>query len=232
MPNPKLEDAEPVPYEVRKTYLWAIVPAFMELLAFGSNLAARTSLVLIKFDIAANKASFTTNLPAQCQSIHKSSNMKFTVSMCKDEDFGEMMPMMFGTMGGQSQFVNAVWPHNLTKEGQEKHRQGFLHMKSIDPSQRWLKAVDDETGKIVGVAEWLVYDGPKPPEVDMDGPADYWDTQDDKEWTQALFRSFMEDRRKVLREATGPVLCRCRQFPYLYLDMLTSSRPFYLSCDA
>ena len=110
-------------------------------------------------------------------------------------------------MAEQSQFVNAVYPHNMTKEGQEKHCQTLLFVKSIDPSQRWLKATDNATGDIVGVAQWNVYDGPKPPEIELDGPDGIWDTQDDKEWAQALFRAFMEYRRKVIREATGPVMC-------------------------
>jgi hypothetical protein len=134
--------------------------------------------------------------------------MTFTIAMCKDDDFADMMPMMFGTMGGYSQFINALWPHNLTKEGQEKHRQGFLHSKAGDSSQRWLKATDKESGKIVGIAEWLVYDGPKPAEVGLDHPAGYWDTPDEEEWAQALFKSFMEDRRRVLREASGAVMCK------------------------
>ena len=118
-----------------------------------------------------------------------------------------MMPVMFGAMAERSQFVNAVYPHNMTPEGQEKHRQTFLFLKGIDPSQRWLKATDNATGEIVGVAQWNVFDGPKPPEIELDGPPGTWDTQDDKEWAQALFRAYMEDRRKVIREATGPVMC-------------------------
>ena len=135
--------------------------------------------------------------------------MDFTVDFCKDEDFEAMMPVMFGAMAGRSQFVNAVYPHNLTPEGQKKHEQTFLYLKSIDPSQRWLKATDNSTGEMVGIAQWNVYDGAKPPEIELDGPPGTWDTDDDKEWAQAMFTAYMEDRRRIIREATGPVICMC-----------------------
>ena len=118
-----------------------------------------------------------------------------------------MMDVMFGAMQGGSAFVNSVYPHNETKEGRDKHRQTFLYIKSVDSSQRWLKVTDTKINKIIGVANWQVYDGPKPPEVELDGPPGTWDTQDDKEWAQAMFRAYMEDRQRVIREATGPVMC-------------------------
>ena len=133
--------------------------------------------------------------------------MALALDFCKDEDFGPMVDLMFDAMGARSQFVNAVYPHNMTKEGREKHRQTFLYLKVIDPSQRWLKVTDPALNQIIGVAQWNVYDGPKPPEIELDGPPGTWDSEDDKEWAQALFKSYMEDRWRVIREATGPVLC-------------------------
>lgn len=133
--------------------------------------------------------------------------MALALDFCKGDDFGSMIHLMFDAMGGGSQFVNAVYPHNTTTEGRKKHAQTLLYLKSIDPSQRWLKVIDTALGQIIGIAQWHVYDGPKPPEVELDGPPGTWDTDEDKEWAQALFRSFMEDRRRVIREATGPVMC-------------------------
>ncbi|MCJ1313395.1 hypothetical protein MMC25_007073 [Agyrium rufum] len=133
--------------------------------------------------------------------------MTLVLDHCQDEDFPEMMDVAFGTMRGMSAFVNSVYPHNMTAEGRDKHRQTFLYLKSVDPSQRWLKVTDTKINRIIGVANWQVYDGEKPPEDELDGPAGTWDTPDDKEWAQAMFRAYMEDRRRVIREAKGPVMC-------------------------
>lgn len=133
--------------------------------------------------------------------------MALVLDFARDEDFEEMTTVAFGAMKGMSQFVNAVYPHNETKEGRDKHRQTFLYIKSIDPSQRWLKVTNTATNEIIGVANWQVYDKEKPLETPLDGPEGTWDNQDEKEWAQALFDAYMEDRRKVIREATGPVMC-------------------------
>ncbi|KAL9116194.1 MAG: hypothetical protein Q9227_000565 [Pyrenula ochraceoflavens] len=133
--------------------------------------------------------------------------MPLVLDYAKDEDFGEMMDVAFDAMQGGSQFVNAVYPHNMTKAGRDKHRQTFLYLKNIDPSQKWLKVTDTATNEIIGVANWQVYDKEKPPEAPLDGPDGTWDDEHEKEWAQAMFAAYMEDRRRVIREATGPVLC-------------------------
>lgn len=136
------------------------------------------------------------------------------LDFCKDEDFRPMQDVMFGAMNGYSAFVNAVYPNNMTPEGREKHCRTFLHIKNMDPSQRWIKVTDMSTGEIIGCANWNVYDGAKPEEIELDGPLGTWETDDDKEWAQAMFQAYMADRRHVIRKATGPVICEYKLSPF------------------
>ncbi|KAL9623737.1 MAG: hypothetical protein Q9160_001967 [Pyrenula sp. 1 TL-2023] len=133
--------------------------------------------------------------------------MALVLDIAKDEDFEKMMDVVFGAIDGTDEFVKAVYPLNMNKEGRDKHRQKFLYIKSIDPSQRWLKVTDTASNEIIGVANWQVYDKKKPPETTLDGPEGTWSNQNEKEWAQAIFDAYMEDRRRVIRAATGPVMC-------------------------
>ncbi|KAI9843958.1 MAG: hypothetical protein M1837_005999 [Sclerophora amabilis] len=135
--------------------------------------------------------------------------MALTLDLCRDEDFREMTDVMFDSMAGNNEFVNAIYPHNMTKEGRDKHCARFLRAKNVDSTQRWLKVTDTATCEIIGVIRWNIYDDPqkKPAETQLDGPEGTWDTLDDKQWAQAMFNDYMLDRWKVIREATGPVLC-------------------------
>ena len=134
----------------------------------------------------------------------------FALDECLDSDFNmTMMSIIFDGMNGRNHFINAIRPHNMTPEGRERARQDYLRMKHLDSSSRWIKATDRVTGEMVGMAQWNVYTGEKPPEKDLDGPPGKWDSEDDKEWAVALFRSNMAHRREVLRKATGPVICTC-----------------------
>ena len=136
------------------------------------------------------------------------SNILWAIDECSDSDINmSMMAIIFDGMNGQNHFINAIRPHNMTAKGREKAREDYLRMKHLDPSSRWLKATDRSTGELVGMAQWNVYEGEKPPEKDLDGPPGKWDSEEDKQWAVALFRSNMVHRRKVLREASGPVIC-------------------------
>ena len=46
---------------------------------------------------------------------------------------------------------------------------------------------DPTCGETIAVSGWNVYEGEKPPEMQLDGPPGIWDTEDDKAWAQALF---------------------------------------------
>lgn len=135
--------------------------------------------------------------------------MPLTLGFPTDDEFASFTPMMFEAMGGRSEFVNTIYPGGLTKEGQEKARLGFLFLKSIDPSCKWVKITDTETNEIVGVAQWNVYEGQKPPEMVVDGPPGTWENDTEKEYAQELFKSYMQKRWKFIRENELPLICKC-----------------------
>ena len=140
--------------------------------------------------------------------------MVFQVGCSSEERFPEKVSMIFEAMAGKSTVVNPVYPHNLTKEGQERHCRPLLDLKSMNLSQLWLGVRDENKDKIIGVSQWNVYDRYKPPETQLDGPDDIWDTPADKEWAKALFRALMEYWRKVVREATQPIIRKFTLFRY------------------
>ena len=117
------------------------------------------------------------------------------------------MDTMFDAMNGSSPFVNAIYPDNMTLEGRKKALERHLQLKQLDPSQKWYSVVDTTTRRIAGMAMWNVYEGEKPPEHDLEGPPGYWPTEDERDFAQAIFKSFMVYRRKVIRETPGPVMC-------------------------
>ncbi|KAF2877607.1 hypothetical protein BDV95DRAFT_535306 [Massariosphaeria phaeospora] len=135
-----------------------------------------------------------------------------------DSDFQEFVPALFNAMGGYSQFVNALYPGNLSEEGQQKAIQRFIIQKKLDKSLRWCKVTDTELGEIIGVAQWSVILDEKPQEEDIDGPPGTWENDIEKEYCQEIYRSFMENRRRIVRDNSLPIICHsCTQSPGAYL---------------
>ncbi|KAF2731367.1 hypothetical protein EJ04DRAFT_536684 [Polyplosphaeria fusca] len=115
--------------------------------------------------------------------------MAFTVEKANESDIDKIVSIMFESYGGTNAYINAAFPRGFTKEGHEIN-----------------KAVDSETGEIVGGAMLRLYQTEKPPPLEMDGPPGTWETEDEKRYAQALQRSFAEDESKLWAENELPLL--------------------------
>lgn len=76
-------------------------------------------------------------------------------------------------------------------------------MKRTDPTAKFIKAVDAETGTIVGQGVWLVL-VKVPAEEALEG--DFWDNQEEEEFAQELVRQFMVPRINAAKAANGRLL--------------------------
>ena len=64
---------------------------------------------------------------------------------------------------------------------------------------------DSETGEIIGVAKWNVYDGDVPPEDGL-GTTEFWESEDMAAYADALYRAYLVERRAAVRESSGHLL--------------------------
>lgn len=83
---------------------------------------------------------------------------------------------------------------------------GFIAHKNMDPTVKWCKVTDTDTGEIIGVAQWLIIQGQKPPEFDFDGPPGTWKDDTEKKYAQEIFRSFARFRRETIQKEDLPIL--------------------------
>jgi hypothetical protein len=88
--------------------------------------------------------------------------MSFLVENVSPDDFDQVSAVIFQAYRGENAYINAVYPENLTKEGQAKGTQKLRSLAEVPNFARFEKVTDKSTGKIVGVAIWLVYEKEKP----------------------------------------------------------------------
>jgi hypothetical protein len=117
-----------------------------------------------------------------------------------EDDFPKFVPDLSAAMGGDNDFVNTLYPENWTPEGQRKAVERFIAHQNMDPTIHWIKVVDTDLDEIIGVSQWAIHDNEKPAEGDIDGPSGTWQNEEEKEYCQALYRSFMEFRWEVFRK--------------------------------
>jgi hypothetical protein len=151
--------------------------------------------------------SFTSCLSANRPSL---ASMPFELSIVTKEEMQDVVEMLFYAYDESSAFVNAVYPHRITKEGIEGLEMVVARLQyliDIDPSIRWYKVTDSNTGEIVSASQWNVYDKEKPPEMMLDGPPGSWATDADKKYAIDMFESFIMPRYTRYRQVDLPIIC-------------------------
>ncbi|KAF2678794.1 hypothetical protein K458DRAFT_376195 [Lentithecium fluviatile CBS 122367] len=136
--------------------------------------------------------------------------MPFELNIVTKEELRDVVEMLFYAYDESSAFVNAVYPHKITKEGIEGLDMVVARLQyliDIDPSIRWYKVTDSSTGEIVSASQWNVYDKEKPPEMILDGPPGSWATDEDKKYAIEMFESFIMPRYTRYRQVDLPIIC-------------------------
>ncbi|KAF2842003.1 hypothetical protein M501DRAFT_998238 [Patellaria atrata CBS 101060] len=82
--------------------------------------------------------------------------------------------------------INAIFPRNMTKEGEENAIQRCQYLIKVSPAVKWEKCTDTVTGEIIGGAMWIICENAKPPDSDLDGPPGTWENETEKRYAQAL----------------------------------------------
>ncbi|KAL1604057.1 hypothetical protein SLS60_005649 [Paraconiothyrium brasiliense] len=138
--------------------------------------------------------------------------MSFEILPATKEDFKFFIPPLFKAMG-LAHFVATLWPDNQTEQGQQRAIQRFMTEMDDHSGIRWIKAVDttateaDDSRKIVGIAQWAVFEPDRTyREVPYYAPDDLWPNKLERDYAIHLWESYIQPRRKVLREDTLPVV--------------------------
>lgn len=99
-------------------------------------------------------------------------------------------------------FFDAIYPLHWTESGREQGVQRFTKAKNTDPHTTFLKAVD-ESGKIVGMAKWLIFANSTIPDLDARDPTDYWGDETEKVYAAELIDDFLQERQHAIRRTNG-----------------------------
>jgi len=117
------------------------------------------------------------------------------------------MPRLFEvlSLGFQTNepFLNAWYPEHWTPKGRKEGAIRFAEIRNTDPYTVFLKAVDEDTGAIVGMAKWNIYDGSMPDFDNPPDPGNHWSSDEDKQYALHLGAMFVEDRIAAIKKSGG-----------------------------
>ncbi|MCJ1238910.1 hypothetical protein MMC14_006902, partial [Varicellaria rhodocarpa] len=126
--------------------------------------------------------------------------MPLILELCNDADF----PRAFAVMSAAFESPDHSYPHTLfpALTSAASRAAGAKRIRPISKEDKYTRP----SGEIIAIAKWNIYDkGVVPDEENLDGP--WWDDgPDTKEYAQELYRVYLQDRRKAIRNSGG-MLC-------------------------
>ncbi|KAJ4382912.1 hypothetical protein N0V86_002139 [Didymella sp. IMI 355093] len=135
----------------------------------------------------------------------------FEVQSCTQSDIPRVFEIISLAFGHDHEYMDAIFPAHDTIEGRRAGAERMLQIFHGDPYGHFVKVIDEDTGIIAGAAKWNVYkSGEVPPQPAIGG--DYWESEEDREFAQALFHGFFALRQKVIEETNGNLVgrfCSC-----------------------
>lgn len=147
---------------------------------------------------------------------------KFEIQPCTEEDIPRFFDIISDAFAHDHEYCDAVFHKHDTPEGRKSGTQLMTHIYHNDPVGHFVKAVETETGKIVGAAKWNIYKaGEVPPQAELGGP--FWPNEEEEEFAKAIFHSFFAPRQKVLEELNGRLVGKLSCSNSAHGSSLTSS---------
>lgn len=133
--------------------------------------------------------------------------MEITISDARDEDMYRLFEIASMAFGTSQPFWNATWPDHLTHAGREAGARRFRDTKNSDSYAIYMKAIDNASGKIVGVGKWSIFIDhmPDPPHSKESNSEENDDEA--KDYQQYLATQFFAERRDAIAMSRGNIVC-------------------------
>lgn len=143
--------------------------------------------------------------------------MALKIEECNDTDMDRTFEIISSAFGHEHPNIESIFPLQAAPQGRRFGGQRMLASKKADPNATFLKVVDTSTCEMVAQAKWNIYDGSIPDEVELDG--DFWESKNEKEYAQHMFREYLVPRRKAIKDSGGRLvgklciyLCHLRKY--------------------
>ncbi|KAL9120544.1 MAG: hypothetical protein Q9187_002900 [Circinaria calcarea] len=156
--------------------------------------------------------------------------MALKLETCRDDDMDRTFAIISLAFAHEHPYIDAAFPAHDTPAGRISGGKRMLAIKHSDPNTTFLKVTDAGTGEMVAQAKWNVYNGVVPEEIELEG--DFWETEDEKEYAQHLFREYLATRRRAIKKSGGNLVYKLLRSTTLYLSHRGSCPVHYELGDA
>jgi hypothetical protein len=109
--------------------------------------------------------------------------MGIQVHPATDTDFLNIFTVLSRAFDRNEPTVDVLFPAHWTAEGRERGAQRLRRSHASEPYVHFLKAVDDDSGEVVGMAKWYIHENSFPRvKPEGEGAESLYEDAEDKKW--------------------------------------------------
>lgn len=127
--------------------------------------------------------------------------MAIILKPCVDEDMDQVFDLLSSAFGPNDPYMATVYPNHEDLAKRAHRGKRMLATERGRAKSTYIKAIDEETGDIVGMAKWLVAVNVLMEAERLEG--DFWADEDSKELARFVSTSVRHLRYKRLMERQG-----------------------------
>ncbi|EME89491.1 uncharacterized protein MYCFIDRAFT_26280 [Pseudocercospora fijiensis CIRAD86] len=132
---------------------------------------------------------------------------KIIVAPAEDADMSRIFDITTLAFARNEPVWDAMWPNHWTEEGKRQGVERMLKIKNTDPCTTYIKAVDSETGEILGMAKWLVFNEKLPASRTFEGgTGDYWPDEEEARYAKTMAEIFVRERNAYIESTKGKIV--------------------------
>lgn len=153
----------------------------------------------------------TSALPDNISIQEKKSKIKMPVKAipAEDADFERIFEITSLAFDRNEPVWDAMWPSHWLPQGRQQGAERMRKTKNTTPETTFIKAIDTETGKILGMAKWNIFQNYSPSRSEV---PDIYENNQDRDYAQGVVDAFLATRNQAIKERDGNVIA---------LDILT-----------
>ena len=131
--------------------------------------------------------------------------MGINVAPAEDADMDRVFEIACIAFDRNEPLWDVMWPAHWQESGRQKGAARMRAIRDTTPSTTYLKAVDEETGVIMGMAKWNFFsDASHATNLDTPQPAgDHWETEDESSYAAVMTQLFLTERNAAIKKSGG-----------------------------
>ncbi|CAJ2506491.1 Uu.00g006210.m01.CDS01 [Anthostomella pinea] len=133
--------------------------------------------------------------------------MPVQVLEAEDADMDRLIEVASLAFQRNEPMWDLMWPLHWETSGRKQAADRMREIRKSSPHAKYMKAVDADSGVIIGMAKWIIYSNNTLPGKSEVKHVNYWNDEEEMAFASIMAKLFLEERNAAIRKSGGNLVC-------------------------